>query len=74
MRNAFGLSHDGAAERHALPVSPGEIRDFAREQGFYAQEAGSLGDLPLDLGAADILTLERKADIVGDIHVRIERE
>ena len=44
IRKAFGLAHDGAAERDALPVAAGEAGDRLVEQMVDAQDPRRLLD------------------------------
>ena len=64
----------GAAKRNALAVAAGQFRGLAREQMLDAQEPRGFAHPLADLAARHALAFERKADVLLDIHMRIERE
>ena len=66
--------HHGAPKRDALPVAARKFRRLARQEMLDPQEARGLLHALANLAAAHALALQRKADILRDIHVRIERE
>ena len=67
-------AHDGAAERDALAVAAGKAaRRAGRGDGRCAGTAPS-PRRAADLGARHALALQREADVLADIHVRVERE
>ena len=64
----------GAAECNPLPIAAGQCRRLARQQVFDAQEPRGLRHPLAYIAARHALALERKADVLLDIHVRIKRE
>ena len=70
----LGPADDGTAQRHPLAVAAGEPAHPLAEQVVDAQEAcGLLHPLP-DLGPGHADALEREADVLPHVHVRIEGE
>ena len=65
---------DGAAERDALAVAAGEAGDGLVEQIVDPKEARRLLDALANLGLAHALALEREADVLAHVHVRVEGE
>ncbi len=70
----LGTPNDGAAERHPLPIAAGEAADAAVQEMIDPQQPRRLPDAALDLGARIVLALERKADVLAHVHVRVERK
>ena len=64
----------GAPERNPLPVAAGQFRRLARQQMFDAQKPRGLRDPLANVAARHALALQRKADVLRDIHMRIERK
>ena len=70
----LGAAHDRAPERHALAVAAREALHRPLQQVFDAQQLRHFRDAALDFRARHALALERKADVLSHLHVRIERE
>src|SRR5690242_4083349 len=70
----LGTPHHGAAQRDALAVAAGQSRSLALQQMLDPQQARRLSNARANLAAGHALALQGEGDIVGDIHVRIERE
>src|SRR5262245_27768322 len=66
--------HDGAPERHALPVAPRKLRGLARQQIFDTQQPGDLAHLAAYLVSRQALTLERETNILLHVHMRVKRK
>ena len=63
-----------APKRDALPVAAGQFRGLARQQVLDPQQPRGLGDPLAHLAPRHALALERKADVLLDVHMRIEGE
>ncbi|EGE55388.1 hypothetical protein RHECNPAF_930033 [Rhizobium etli CNPAF512] len=68
-----GLADQGARQRHALLLAAGKLGRPPAHQIADLDEGGDLVDLLADLGGRHTLYLQRKADVFGDRHVRVER-
>src|SRR5690606_24001609 len=66
-------AHERAAERDALPLSARELARAPREQRLDAKPPRDLRDRVVDLARRRAAQLQRKADVLRDAHVRIER-
>src|SRR5271166_3895790 len=67
-------AYNGAAKGDALPVAARELRNLAREKMLDPQQPRRLAHLLADLIASDTLAPQRKPDVLGYVHVRIEGE
>ena len=63
-----------APQRDPLAVAAGQFRRLARQQMLDAQKPCCLQDPLANVAAPHALALERKADVLGDIHMRIKRK
>ena len=69
----LGVAHNGAAHRDPLALPAGELTGAAFEIGLEAEDSGGPIDPLLDLGLRGAAVMQRKAHVVRDRHVRIER-
>jgi hypothetical protein len=67
------VAHDGAPHRDALALSARQLPGIALQQRGQRQDFGGALDAIGDLVRLGTAQLERKAHIVGDRHMRIER-
>jgi hypothetical protein len=67
------LAHDGAADRHPLPLAAGQGFRRAVQQVRDLQHLGGLLDLLAGLRLGDFRHLQAEAHVLGDGHVRIKR-
>ncbi len=67
-------AHHGSPERYAVAVAAGELRCFARHQMLDPQHPRGLLHPLANLVPRHTLALQREADVLPDIHMRIERE
>ena len=69
----FGVAHNGAANRHALPLSTRELRGAALQEFVQAQHGRGLLDFLLDFGFGNLGIFEAKGHVGVDRHVRVKR-
>ena len=69
----LGIAHDGAAHGDALALAARQLSRIALQQRLEAENVGGLRDSLLDLGLVGLSQLQRKAHVVVDGHVWIER-
>ena len=67
------IAHDGAAERNALALAPGQLAWLALQQVLDAENVGRVAHPPLDFGAGKLAHLQAERHVVMHAHVRIER-
>ena len=68
-----GIDHQSTGERHALLLSAGELMRQPLGEAAEPDQAQSLRDAPVALGAGYVPHLEPETDIGGDRHMREER-
>ena len=68
-----GIAHQGAAHRHALALTAGQLRRFAVEQRLDLQQAGDVCQRLLLLGARDMTAFHAEGDVLAHRHRGIER-
>ena len=66
------LAHNGAGQRHPLPLATGQGRRAAVQEFGQLDHFGGAAHALIMRCRIDLPDLQRKADILIDIHVRIE--
>jgi hypothetical protein len=68
-----GLAHDGAGQRHALPLAARQLGGLAVQEIVQFHHGRGAAHLLVMGRRVDTAHLQRKADVLVDVHVRVER-